>query len=149
VTLEVVSSEICEEQIQVEMPHAVIDDAMLCAGYRDSQQPADSCQGDSGGPLLDSEGALVGVVSWGIGCARPDLPGVYSGVSAEQEWIKETGCGLSDVNASFCVGSGISAPTASPTGGSDDGSQTPTDSPTAAPAEPFCWSCFLHLWSHS
>jgi len=55
---------------------------MLCAGGLDR----DACQGDSGGPLIvhDNTGAnpqLVGVVSWGIGCATPDVPGAYARVS--------------------------------------------------------------------
>lgn len=49
--------------------------AMLCAGRLDAS--ADACTGDSGGPLLSS-GLLIGVVSWGHGCARPGLPGVYT-----------------------------------------------------------------------
>jgi trypsin len=45
---------------------------MLCAA--DSGQ--DSCQGDSGGPLYDANNnVLVGVVSWGNGCAVPGYPG--------------------------------------------------------------------------
>lgn len=54
---------------------------MLCAGRPDSS--ADACSGDSGGPLLaGSPSRLVGVVSWGRGCARPGVPGVYTRLGA-------------------------------------------------------------------
>ncbi|WP_240436838.1 S1 family peptidase [Streptomyces sporangiiformans] len=55
----------------------------ICAGY--PRGGIDTCQGDSGGPMFrkDDSGAWlqVGIVSWGDGCARPGVPGVYTEVS--------------------------------------------------------------------
>lgn len=65
-----------------------IDGSMICAGYPEGGK--DSCQGDSGGPLVMGSGSgrsLVGVVSWGHGCARPNKYGVYAKVSAVTGWI--------------------------------------------------------------
>ena len=45
----------------------------------------DSCQGDSGGPLFgrltDGRRVQVGIVSYGLGCAVPEFPGVYGEVN--------------------------------------------------------------------
>ncbi|GLW93798.1 S1 family peptidase [Actinokineospora globicatena] len=58
---------------------------MLCAGVVGTGG-IDTCQGDSGGPMVakDASGVVrqVGIVSWGIGCARPQFPGIYTEVSA-------------------------------------------------------------------
>ncbi|MGD3108844.1 serine protease [Streptomyces sp. YGL11-2] len=51
---------------------------MTCYGYEAGRR--DACQGDSGGPLVVG-GRLVGIASWGSGCAAPGRPGVYTKVS--------------------------------------------------------------------
>ena len=56
---------------------------MICAGKEDLSGGKDACQYDSGGPLIiqrNGKNYLAGIVSWGIGCGRPNLPGVYSRV---------------------------------------------------------------------
>lgn len=62
-----------------------ITDGMVCAGLEAGGK--DACQGDSGGPLT-IDGTLVGVVSWGNGCARPGYYGVYSNVGKFADWIE-------------------------------------------------------------
>lgn len=61
---------------------------MFCAGYIEGRE--DSCKGDSGGPLVTEYKKthfLLGVVSWGKGCARPGNYGIYTRVANYLEWI--------------------------------------------------------------
>merc|ERR1712110_548984 len=76
---------------------------MMCAGDTNNGGE-DACQGDSGGPLYDEENdLLVGVTSWGYGCALQQYPGVYSRISDQWSWIKTTICdNHSDPKPDFC-----------------------------------------------
>ncbi|CAD7082661.1 unnamed protein product [Hermetia illucens] len=68
-----------------EMPFEVKSETMLCAGNMNGG--IDSCMGDSGGPLICDD-KLAGIVSFGKGCARPKLLGIYSDVAFVLDWIK-------------------------------------------------------------
>ena len=62
---------------------------VICAGS--NQAGKDSCTGDSGGPMTRAQGkerVLVGLVSWGHGCALADTPGIYTNVSDYLDWIR-------------------------------------------------------------
>lgn len=69
-----------------------ISESEQCAGY--AQGGKDSCQGDSGGPLFvkgsgPKRDAVVGVVSWGEGCAKANKPGVYSRLAVLGAWVRQ------------------------------------------------------------
>ena len=47
-------------------------------------------KGDSGGPLMcavDGKPVLYGMISWGLGCAAENTPGVYTKVTSYVDWI--------------------------------------------------------------
>ncbi|KAG5264565.1 hypothetical protein AALO_G00255600 [Alosa alosa] len=84
VEVPVVDNKVCAELLSFQ-----ITENMICAGL--SEGGKDSCQGDSGGPIVMNDNSVwvqSGVVSFGMGCARPDLPGVYARVSRYEDWIK-------------------------------------------------------------
>ncbi|GJQ69478.1 hypothetical protein Trydic_g6585 [Trypoxylus dichotomus] len=99
VDVPVISNEECR---MTNYTSKMISDNMMCAGYPKTGQK-DSCQGDSGGPLIaarpNNQYELIGIVSWGNGCARPGYPGVYTRVTRYLDWILQNsrdGCFCKD-----------------------------------------------------
>jgi secreted trypsin-like serine protease len=66
----------------------LVANEQICAG----KPGVDTCQGDSGGPMVHQDAGgrwvQVGIVSWGLGCARDGYPGVYTQVSTFRATIK-------------------------------------------------------------
>jgi len=80
-----------------------ITEDMMCANVDGGGK--DACQGDSGGPAYlenktgdPAQDVLVGVVSWGVGCARASYPGVYARTAFPKalDWIQSTACSMSE-----------------------------------------------------
>jgi secreted trypsin-like serine protease len=85
VSMNITTNEYCQSQY----PYDISVD-MICATDNSGSYERDSCQGDSGGPLVVPDEnnifSVVGVVSWGIGCAS-GYPGVYARVGHQHTWI--------------------------------------------------------------
>ena len=111
--------------------YGIIFDAGMTCSYSAGK---DSCQGDSGGPLIlggSSSAATdiqVGIVSFGDGCAKIGVPGVYTRVSYYAPWIQSQICLWSSFKPATCT-STTNAPTSVPT-------QTPTKAPVTATKTP-------------
>lgn len=91
-------TKVCPEQYEKEHVLVVMfknfTDDVLCAG--DLSGGKDSCKMDSGSPLMlpvFEEGHFpfyqIGIVSYGIGCARARLPSVYANITNFADWITQ------------------------------------------------------------
>ncbi|XP_017786558.1 PREDICTED: serine proteinase stubble [Nicrophorus vespilloides] len=91
VSVPVINNTVCESMYRSAGYIEHIPDIFICAGWR--RGGYDSCEGDSGGPMViqrpDKRFLLAGVISWGIGCAEPNQPGVYTRISEFREWINQ------------------------------------------------------------
>lgn len=92
VHLPIISNKRCQAMYKKAGHDKQITEMDLCAGY--AKGGMDACEGDSGGPLLvqrphDKRWVLAGIVSNGVKCGEPLLPGVYTKVSKFVDWIEE------------------------------------------------------------
>ncbi|GIY83873.1 serine proteinase stubble [Caerostris darwini] len=90
VRLPIISNEDCEQMYYQSGYKEQIRDVFICAGI--SHGGLDACEGDSGGPMVikgeHEEWILAGLISWGMGCAAPNQPGVYTRISRFTDWIE-------------------------------------------------------------
>ncbi|KAJ7984489.1 hypothetical protein DPEC_G00355350 [Dallia pectoralis] len=91
VQLPIISTASCQAMYSLSPTERVdILSDMICAGYQDGGK--DSCQGDSGGPLVcamqNGTWVQAGVVSFGLGCAAANQPGIYAKVSTFSSFIR-------------------------------------------------------------
>ncbi|XP_012161368.1 mucin-2 [Ceratitis capitata] len=92
VAVPVINNTICESMYRVAGFIEHIPHIFICAGWKKGGY--DSCEGDSGGPMVlqredDKRFQLGGVISWGIGCAEANQPGVYTRISEFRDWINQ------------------------------------------------------------
>ena len=126
VDVTVVDANVCQGHYTNE-GYPITLSVMFCAGNLNRGE--DSCQGDSGGPIVrkkrSGEHIQVGVVSWGIGWAHPNLPDVYAKVGAVRNWIIDVACNQFGSSSSICNGACNDRSSGGESGGDDNNDNMP------------------------
>ncbi|KAJ8039552.1 Complement factor B [Holothuria leucospilota] len=85
----------CEESLEGDREQEFFDESMFCAGY--DHAPIGACKGDSGGPLVKKavkqklrRWTLIGLTSWGRGCALANELDFFTNVPYFMDWITQT-----------------------------------------------------------
>ena len=115
----------------------VIQDKQVCAGIAEGGK--DSCFGDSGGPLLTKNGEQVGIVSFSDGCAKANVPAVYTRISGYKDFITKGICDLSN-NPPLSCSTPVTPPVPMPPTKPSAPSPT-TDGPDSRPR----WLRLVHI----
>ncbi|KXN66352.1 trypsin-like serine protease [Conidiobolus coronatus NRRL 28638] len=88
VKVPIVDNNTCQQDYLQPIYRPIDSELQLCAGYPDGGK--DACTGDSGGPafvMQESKAIIVGITSFGRGCALKNSPGVYTRVAGVKDWV--------------------------------------------------------------
>ncbi|XP_060804768.1 phenoloxidase-activating factor 2 [Amyelois transitella] len=92
VDVPIVAPATCQSQLQAARlgPSYVLDTtSFICAGGVANK---DACTGDGGSGLVcnvNGQWTVVGLVSWGLGCAAANVPAAYVNIAALLPWIQQ------------------------------------------------------------
>ncbi|WP_239313325.1 trypsin-like serine protease [Plantactinospora mayteni] len=117
----------------------LVPDEEICAGNWTSGG-VDTCQGDSGGPMFkrdaNNEWVQIGITSWGVGCARPQKPGVYTEVRSFADDICTAAASLGGCQ----VGGGVSVSYPGSQDGTVGTAISPVNHTASGGTAPYSWS---------
>ncbi|KAG5895912.1 hypothetical protein JTB14_031819 [Gonioctena quinquepunctata] len=94
INLPIVTNPQCQEKLRTTRLEKFFElhRSFICAGGEPNE---DTCDGDGGSPLVcpiagsPDRYFQAGIVAWGIGCGKDQIPGVYVNVAMFRNWIDE------------------------------------------------------------